>query len=105
VPLSSFESAFIYVVTSLERVKWANFAWTIENYHRNAKQFCLIERAPVRSGHAWRNHIGCCLRAFLRPETHCYHTGISWFEAKTTIPWEAVRASLTQPLYTLTPTA
>lgn len=33
---------------SLERVKWANFAWTIENYHRGVKQYCLIERAQVR---------------------------------------------------------
>lgn len=27
----------------LERVKWASFAWAIENYHRGLKQFCLIE--------------------------------------------------------------
>jgi hypothetical protein len=89
----------------LERVKWANFAWTIEHYHRGVKQFCLIARAQVRSKRAWRNHIECCLRAFLRLERHCYHTGISWFEAKTAIIREAVRAYLAQPLYTLNPTA
>jgi hypothetical protein len=89
----------------LERVKWANFAWTIEHYHRGVKQFCLIERAQVRSKRAWRNHIACCLRAFLRLESHCYHHGISWFEAKTAIIREAVRAYLAQPLYTLNPTA
>jgi hypothetical protein len=54
----------------LERVKWAGFAWTIENYHRGLKQFCLIERAQVRSRRAWRNHIGMALRAFLRLESH-----------------------------------
>jgi putative transposase len=89
----------------LERIKWANFAWTIEHYHRGVKQFCLIERAQVRSRRAWRNHIECCLRAFLRLESHCYHTGTSWFEAKTAIIRKAVRAYLAQPLYTLTPTA
>lgn len=63
----------------LERVKWANFAWTIEHYHRGMKQYCLIERAQVRLARAWRNHIGLCLRAFLRLESHCYHTGLTWF--------------------------
>lgn len=89
----------------LERVRWAGFAWTIENYHRGLKQFCLIERAQVRSRRAWRNHVGFCLRAFLRFESHCYHTGISWFEAKTAIIREAVRAYIANPLYLLIPTA
>ena len=92
-------------MTDLERVKWSGFAWTIENYHRGIKQFCLIERAQLRSRRAWRNHIGFCLRAFLRLESHCYHTGISWFEAKATIIREAVRAYIANPLYLLIPTA
>ena len=92
-------------MNDLERVKWAGFAWTIENYHRGIKQFCLIERAQVRSRRAWRNHIGFCLRAFLRLESHCYHTGISWFEAKTAIIREAVRNYIANPLYSLIPTA
>lgn len=90
---------------NLERVKWANFAWTIENYHRGVKQYCLIERAQVRSGRAWRNHIGLCLRAFLRLESHCYHTGLTWFEAKTAIIRDAVRHYLAHPRYSLIPTA
>ena len=89
----------------LERVKWASAAWTIENYHRGIKQFCLIERAQVRSRRAWRNHIGLCLRAFLRLESHCYHKGISWYEAKTSIIREAVRAYIANPRYSLIPTA
>jgi len=92
-------------MSDLERVKWAGYSWTIENYHRGIKQFCLIERAQVRSRRAWRNHIGCCLRAFLRLESHCYHTGISWFEAKTAIIREAVRAYIANPRYSLIPTA
>lgn len=90
---------------SLERVKWANFAWTIENYHRGVKQYCLIERAQVRSGRAWRNHIRLCLRAFLRLESHCYHMGRTWFEAKTAIIRDAVRSYLAHPRYLLITTA
>ncbi len=87
------------------RVRFSGFAWTIENYHRGIKQFCGVERAQVRAARAQRNHIGCALRAFLRLESHCYHTGISWFEAKTSIIREAVRAYIAQPLYSLIPTA
>lgn len=89
----------------LERVKWANFSWTLENYHRGVKQYCLIERAQVRSGRAWRNHIGLCLRAFLRLESHCYHTGLTWFEAKMAIIRDAVRSYLAHPRYLLVSTA
>ena len=89
----------------LERVKWAGFAWAIENYHRGIKQFCLIERAQVRSRRAWLNHINLCLRAFLRLESHCHHRGVSWYEAKTSIIREAVRAYVANPLYSLIPTA
>lgn len=89
----------------LERVKWAGYSWAIENYHRGIKQLCLIERAQVRSRRAWRNHIGLCLRAFLRLESHCYHRGVSWYEAKTSIIREAVRAYIANPRYSLIPTA
>lgn len=92
-------------MNDLERVKWAGFAWTIENYHRGLKQFCLIERAQVRSRRAWFNHVGCCLRAFLRLESYCYHKGISWFEAKTAIIRNAVRVYISKPLYSIISTA
>lgn len=89
----------------LERVKYAAYSWQIEQYHRGIKQFCLIERAQCRRPAQWRNHIGLCLRAFLRIESHSYHTGISWFEAKTSIIREAVRAYIANPRYSLLPTA
>jgi putative transposase len=92
-------------MTDLTRVKWASYAWAIENYHRGIKQFTGVERCQARAARAQRNHIGLALRAFLRLEMHCYHTGISWFEAKTSIIREAVRAYLAKPLYTLNPTA
>ena len=92
-------------MNELTRVKWAGYAATIENYHRGIKQFCGVERSSVRAARAQRNHIGLALRAFLRLEIHCYQKGISWFEAKTSIIREAVRAYLAKPLYMLNSTA
>ena len=92
-------------MSDLERVKYASFSWQIEQFHRGIKQFCLIERAQCRRRKPWQNHINLCLRAFLRIESHCYHKGISWFEAKTSIIRSAVRAYLANPLYSLIPTA
>jgi putative transposase len=45
------------------------------------------------------------LRAFLRLESYCFHTGISWFAAKTQIIREAVRACIARPQYHLIRTA
>ncbi len=92
-------------MSELERVKYAGYSWQIEQFHRGIKQFCLIERAQCRRRRPWQNHINLCLRAFLRIESHCYRTGISWFEAKTSIIRAAVRAYLANPLYSLIPTA
>lgn len=92
-------------MSDLERVKYAGESWQIEQYHRGIKQFCLIERAQARRPRPVRNHIGLCLRAFLRIESHCYHTGTSWFEAKTSIIRAAVTAYLVNPRYSLHPTA
>jgi hypothetical protein len=51
------------------------------------------------------NHIGLCIRAFVRIESHCYRENISWIEAKASIIRDAVRAYLANPLYLLLPTA
>lgn len=85
-------------MNDLKRVKWAGFAWTIENYHRDLKQFCLIERAQVRARKTWHNHVLCCLRAFLRLETYCYHNMITWFEDKVSIIRSAVRQFISRPI-------
>lgn len=92
-------------MSELERVKYASYSWQIEQYHRGIKQYCLIERAQCRRKIPWQNHINLCLRAFLRIESHCYHRGISWFEAKTSIIRDAVRNYLANPKYKLIPTA
>lgn len=78
----------------------AEKCWRIEAYHRGIKQFCGVERAQHRSAIAQRNHIGLALRAFLRLESHRLRTGVSWFEAKSAIIRDAVRAYLAHPLYT-----
>ncbi len=87
-------------MTDLERLKCADIAWMIETYHRGIKQFCGIERCQARSETAQRNHIALALRAFLRLEYHCFVKGISWFEAKTDIIRDAVRAYIALPIYT-----
>jgi hypothetical protein len=87
-----------------QRQKYSELAWGIEVYHRGLKQHCGVERAQVRAARAQHNHILCALRAFLRLEQHRLVTGVSWWEAKTSIIREAVRLYLAQPRYTLTAT-
>ena len=53
----------------------------------------------ARSATAQRNHSELALRAFLRLEYHTFIKGISWFEAKTAIVRQAVRAYLADPIY------
>jgi hypothetical protein len=89
----------------LTRLKDAECAWGIEQYHRGLKQHCGVERAQVRAGQAQRAHIGCALRAFLRLEQHRLVTGVSWWEAKACLIREAVRTYLAAPRYTLPSTA
>jgi len=92
-------------MTEPEREKFALAAWRIEMYHRALKQQCLIERAQCRRLRPVLNHIGLCIRAFIRLESHCNREKISWIEAKTSIIREAVRAYLANPRYLLLPTA
>lgn len=89
----------------LRRIRFADFSWTIEEYHRGLKQFCGIEHCQCRSAKAQRNHIGLAIRAFLRLEIFSLKTGHSWFEAKTSIIRDAVRNYLTNPAYAFQPTA
>jgi len=92
-------------LTEAEREAQAKSAWRIEMYHRALKQQCLIERAQCRRLRPVLNHIGLCIRAFVRLESHCYRERMSWIEAKTSIIRDAVRAYLSNPRYLLTPTA
>jgi putative transposase len=85
----------------LVRREYAELGFQIENYHRELKQFCGVEKCQVRSAQAQRNHIGMALRAFLRLEWHFFTTGVSAFEAKLRLIREAVRSYLARPFLTL----
>jgi putative transposase len=82
---------------ALTRLKYGDFSWRIEEYHRGIKQFCGVERCQARRAQAQRNHIGWSIRAFLRMECHCFALGISWFQAKLDVIRHAVRTYLANP--------
>jgi hypothetical protein len=102
---SEYWATSLSSLTEIERETKARSAWRIEMYHRALKQQCLIERAQCRRLRPVLNHIGLCIRAFVRLESHCYRTQISWIQAKTSIIRDAVRAYLANPCYLLLPTA
>jgi hypothetical protein len=79
----------------------AEVSFAVENYNREVKQFCGVERCRARSERAQRNHIGLALRAFLRLEWHFFTTGVSAFEAKLRIVRGAIRGYLARPVFTL----
>jgi DDE superfamily endonuclease len=79
------------------RLMNAELGFAIENYHRDLKQNCGVEKCQARSERAQRNHIGMAIRAFLRLEWHHFTTGISGFLAKTDIIIEAMRRYLAAP--------
>jgi len=88
-----------------EAAFYALDAWQIEVYHRGLKQFTGIERAQYRLEVAQRNHIGLAIRAFVRLEVHRLSSGVSWFEAKTSIVRFAMRHYLAHPTIALQSTA
>lgn len=85
------------VMDVLTRLKYGDFSWRIEQYHRGLKQHCGVERCQVRRAKGQRNHIGLSIRAFLRIEIHCFALGISWFQAALDVIRPAVRAYLVKP--------
>jgi hypothetical protein len=85
----------------LARLKFAEFSWGIEVYHRELKQACGVERAMVRAARAQRNHIGMAIRAFVRLEWHRLQTGVSWGRAKAGIIRHAIRSYRARPWYRL----
>ncbi len=92
-------------MTEATRADLARQVFAIENYHRQLKQCCGIERAQVRSAQAQKCHILLSLRAFVRLEAYRLRTGISGYAAKADIIREAIRLYLRQPSITLEPTA
>ena len=43
-------------MTALTRVRFANYAWTIEHDHRVLQQDCGVERAHIRAAHTQRHY-------------------------------------------------
>ena len=88
-----------------ERRELVRQVFAIENYHRQLKQCCGIERAQVRSAKAQKCHILLSLRAFVRLEAYRLQTGISGYAAKANLIREAIRLYLQKPTIQLEPTA
>ena len=57
----------------------------------------VSSHCQAQGARAQRSHIRLALPAFVRLESHCFHTGISWFAAKNKIIREAVRAFIARP--------
>ena len=89
---SEYWAASLEGMSEAERKTAAHSAWRIEMYHRGLKQQCLIERAQCRRLRPVLNHIGLCIRAFVRIESHSYQKKMSWIEAKTRIIRDAARS-------------
>jgi hypothetical protein len=89
----------------LKRLQLSEFSWKIEEYHRNLKQFCGVERSQVRAARAQRNHIGLAIRTFLRFSVCSFKTGLSCFELKYRIIRDAVRKYMEHPAWTFWATA
>ncbi|TYT73963.1 IS701 family transposase [Desulfobotulus mexicanus] len=89
----------------LKRLQLSEFSWKIEEYHRNLKQFCGVERSHVRAAKAQRNHIGLAIRTFLRFSVFSFKTGLSCFELKYRIIRDAVRKYMEHPAWTFEATA
>jgi hypothetical protein len=88
-------------MTEENREDLARRAWGVETYHRKLKQHCGAERSQCRSAEAQHNHIQMSIRAFLRLELHRVETAISFYESKTAIIREAIRAYLADPIHVL----
>jgi len=83
------------------RDKLNKFAWKIENYHRNLKQFCGVDKCQARKDVSQRAHIQFSLRVYLRLEINRIKTGISCFEAKVGIHREAVSFYMNHPRFSI----
>ena len=89
----------------LECLSLGEKTWGIEEYHREIKQYCGIERCQARSRQSQINHIGLSIRACLRLIVRSYELGKSLFELKYDIIRDAVRRYLGNPYLTLNLTA
>jgi len=88
-------------MTEEKREDLVRRAWGVETYHRRLKQYCGVERSQHQSLRSQHNHIQMSIRAFLRLELHRVQTAVSFYESKTAIIRDAVRAYLADPIHVL----
>ena len=79
--------------------------FAIENYHRQLKQCCGIERDQVRKAAAPKSYILLSVRAFVRLEAHRMQTRMSSYAAKASLIREAIRLYFQNPTIRLQTTA
>ena len=84
-------------LTDLQRLKLADQAWSIENYHRDLKQNTGVERCQLRSIIGQKNHIGFSIRAFFRMRIYRVKKGISRFAMKWNVIRDAVAHFMAVP--------
>jgi len=84
-----------------KREEIGGYSWKIEEYHRNIKQFCGVERCQARISMSQRAHIMFSLRAFLRLEVERLKNGVSWFESKRKIIRNGISSYMQSPIYLL----
>lgn len=75
--------------------------WAIENYHRDLKELCGIDKCKIRKEIGQRNHINCSLRAYVRLEVAENVGNISIYNAKWSIIRDAIGRYVQEPKYAL----
>ena len=75
--------------------------WAIENYHRDLKELCGVDKCKIRKELGQRNHINCSLRAYVRLEVAEKEQNISIYNAKWEIIKDAIRSYVQEPKYAL----
>ena len=88
-------------MTEGRREELARRVWGVETYHQRLKQYCGVERSQHQSIQAQHNHIQMSIRAFLRLELRRVQTALSFYESKTAIIRDAIRAYLADPIQVL----
>jgi len=94
----------VLTMDNTDRKNLQAISWSIENYHRELKGLCCVEKCQVRNETGQRNHIHCSLRAFIRLKVAQIQDKISSYQIKWLIEKPAIIDYLTSPkhvLYTL----
>jgi hypothetical protein len=75
------------------RKEYQKICWKIEQYHRDIKGCCGVEKCQCRSACAQLNHILCSLCAFIQFEIYRHKSGVTCYQAKRNFVSRAVRES------------